>query len=55
MFHKVRDGLDFADIDPEKVVGVDFMSGYGFQQVHNWLLSNGVIEGSGGGGAACGV
>lgn len=54
-FYKSTQGLDFSEVDSKELVGPNFSSGSGFQAVHQWLIENGVLAGSSGGGSSCGV
>jgi hypothetical protein len=55
LFHKSTQDLNFSELNSREVVGPNFSSGSGFQAVHQWLTSNGVLAGSSGGGNRCGV
>lgn len=48
-------GVDFEKLDPATAVGKNTFSGSGFQQVHQWLGQNGLLEQAPGGGGGCGV
>ncbi len=47
--------LSFAEIPPIQIVGGEFFSGSGFNFVHQWLLDNGMLDQTPGGGGSCGV
>ena len=49
------EGQEFAEIDSQKIVSIDFSSGEGFSQVHQYLLANGLLEQAPGSGNSCGV
>jgi hypothetical protein len=36
--------LEFAQIDARKLVGKEYSSGSGFQAVHQWLSTYGLLE-----------
>jgi hypothetical protein len=55
IYFKVAEGLDFDDIDAEKLVGSLFSSGAGFQVVHQWLEANGLLEQAPSGGSGCAI
>lgn len=52
---KAERGLDFAQVDDQQVVGIDFFSSKGYQNVSQWLASNGLIDQLVGGGSRCSV
>ncbi len=54
-YFKASQGLDFAQVDPRQLVSSEFSSGSGFQNVHQWLASKGLLQQSGSGGGSCGV
>ncbi|OGO29166.1 MAG: hypothetical protein A2136_03775 [Chloroflexi bacterium RBG_16_54_11] len=47
--------VDFAQADAKTVVSNQFMSGSGFQAVHQWLSQNGLLEQAPSSGGSCGV
>jgi hypothetical protein len=47
--------LDFAQADSRQVVSREYSSGSGFQNVHQWLASNGLLEQVPNSGGSCGV
>jgi hypothetical protein len=49
------EGQKFAEIDSQKIVSIDFSSGAGFSQVHQYLVANGLLEQAPGSGNSCGV
>jgi hypothetical protein len=54
-FFKATQKLDFASVDAQQLVGANFSSATGFQNIHQWLVSNGQLEQAPGGGSSCGV
>lgn len=54
-FFKATKDIDFTDADARQVVSRTFSSGSGFQVVHQWLESNGLLQQAPGGGGGCGV
>jgi hypothetical protein len=54
-FFKATQKLDFARVDAQQLVGANFSSSAGFQNIHQWLVSNGQFEQAPGGGSSCGV
>ena len=54
-FFKATQKLDFARVDGQQLVGANFSSSTGFQNIHQWLVSNGQLEQAPGGGSSCGV
>ncbi len=55
IYFKAVEGQDFAEIDPRAFVSREIFSGSGFQQVHEYLSSQGLLEAAPGGGSGCGV
>ena len=55
LFFQKNMDLAFADVDPKMAVGPEVFSGAGFQQVHQWLVSNEALPQPSGGGNSCGV
>jgi len=55
LYFKESEGLNFSEIDAEKMVGYDYSSATGFKSVHEWLATNGLLEQVPGGGSGCGV
>jgi hypothetical protein len=47
--------LKYADIDARMIVSPEYSSISGFQQVHQWLANNGLLEQAPKGGSNCGV
>ena len=47
--------LDFDQVDSRLILGQNFSSATGFQTVHNYLASNGLLEQAPGSGNSCGV
>ena len=52
---KANQNLDFALADARQVVSKNYSSGSGFQQVHQWLASNGLLQLAPNRGGSCGV
>src|SRR4030067_403061 len=52
---KANQNLDFAQADARQVVSKNYSSGSGFQQVHQWLASNGLLQLAPNSGGSCGV
>jgi hypothetical protein len=52
---KANNQLEFDQIDARKLVGKEYSSGSGFQAVHQWLSSNGLLEQAPDSGGSCGV
>jgi hypothetical protein len=55
IYFKATQGLDFAKVDARQIVGTEFSSGTGFQKVHQWLATNGLLEQAPNNGNSCGV
>lgn len=55
LFFQASQGQEFAAVDAPLLTGPNFSSGQGFQNVHAWLLGEGLLQGSPGGGGSCGV
>ncbi len=55
VFFDAVDGQEFAKVDSRRVVSSDFSSGTGFNQVHQYLVTNGLLEQAPGSGNSCGV
>lgn len=55
IFFKATQKTDFAQVDPRQLVGRNFSSAAGFQNIHQWLVSNGGLQQAPGGGSSCGV
>ena len=53
MFMKANQDLDFADVDPELVVGKQLSSASGAQMVHADLQSKGLLQPAPGQGGSC--
>jgi hypothetical protein len=47
--------LEYASIDARTIVSVDYSSGSGFQQTHQWLAQNGLLDQGPNSGNNCGV
>jgi hypothetical protein len=52
---KTTQNVDFAQADARQVVSQKYSSGLGFQTVHQWLISNGLLEQAPNSGGSCGV
>lgn len=52
---KANQNLDFAQADARQVVSKNYSSSSGFQQVHQWLASNGLLQLAPNSGGSCGV
>lgn len=55
LYFNAVDGQEFAKVDSQKVVSGDFSSGSGFSNVHQYLITNGLLEQAPGSGNSCGV
>lgn len=53
MFFKTKENLDFDQVDPQMVVGMNFSSAFGYQNVRQWLIANGELQQVPGGGSSC--
>ena len=54
-FFKATQKVDFAQVDSQQLVGRNFSSAAGFQNIHQWLVSNGELQQAPGDGSSCGV
>lgn len=54
-YFKAVEGKDFRAVDARRMVGQDFMSGSGFQQVHRTLAARGLLPQAPGKSQSCGV
>ncbi len=52
---KAANGIDFAQVKPSQIVGVNYSSGSGFRAVHKLLADNGLLQPSNNQGGSCGV
>lgn len=52
---KATQNVDFADAEGALVVGSQYSSGSGFQNVHQWLAGNGLLPQAPSSGGSCGV
>jgi hypothetical protein len=52
---KADQNLDFAKVDARQVVNKKYSSSSGFQQVHQWLANNGLLQLAPNSGGSCGV
>ncbi|HUF39378.1 MAG TPA: heavy metal-associated domain-containing protein [Anaerolineales bacterium] len=55
LFFQASQNQEFAAVDASLLVGENFSSGQGYQNVRNWLAGQGILEQSPGGGGSCGV
>ncbi len=55
LYFKSTQNIDYASIDPQTIVGVNYSSGSGFQQTHQWLAQNGLLNQGPNSGNNCGV
>lgn len=55
LFFQTSQNTEFAAVDARLLVGLNFSSGEGFQNVHAWLTGQGLLEQGSGGGSSCGV
>ena len=54
-FFKNTQGLDFAEVDAREFVGASASSGSGFRAVHQWLVTNDLLDQVPSSGSSCGV
>ncbi len=54
-FFKAVEGSDFTAVDGRRLLGAEFSSASGFQQVHQQLADRGLLEPTGAAGASCGL
>jgi len=54
-FFKAAQNVDFDQADARKVVSNKYSSGSGFQTVHQWLITNGLLELAPNSGGSCSV
>jgi len=52
---KANQNLDFAQADARQVVSSRYSASSGFQQVHQWLATNGLLQLAPNSGGSCGV
>ncbi|OGN91006.1 MAG: hypothetical protein A2Y88_09715 [Chloroflexi bacterium RBG_13_48_10] len=52
---KATQNVDFVEADARQVVSNKYSSGSGFQSVHQWLVSNGLLQQAPSSGGSCGV
>jgi len=52
---KATQNVDFVEADARQVVSKQYSSGSGFQSVHQWLASNGLLQQAPSSGGSCGV
>jgi hypothetical protein len=55
LFMKASQGMDFEELEGRTAVGSILFSSSGFQQVHNWLAENDLLEQTPSSGSGCGV
>jgi len=55
IYFNTEQKTDYAEVGAKQVVGMQYSSGSGFKQVHQWLEENGYLENAPGGGNNCGV
>jgi hypothetical protein len=55
IFIKYIQKMDYVNIDAKIIVGQQYSSGTGFQQMHQWLSNNGLLEQAPKSGNNCGV
>ena len=54
-YFKAVEGKDFKAVDARRIVGKEFMSGSGFNQVHQTLAAKGLLPQAPSSGQSCGV
>ncbi len=54
-FFEATLGLNYSKVDGRMAAGREVFSGSGFQNVHQWLVSNGELEKTPNSGSSCGV
>jgi hypothetical protein len=52
---KALRNLDFVKADAREVLSSQYSSGSGFQAIHQWLSSNGLLKQAPSSGGSCGV
>ncbi len=55
LYFKSTKNTDYASIDARTIVGANYSSGSGFQQTHQWLAQNGLLNQGPATGNNCGV
>ena len=55
IFFKATQNIDYKNIDPKEIVGQQYSSSTGFQNMHKWLSDNGLLEQAPKSGNNCGV
>jgi hypothetical protein len=55
LYFQERENLSFTEINAQRMVSADFSSATGFQNVHQWLQTNGHLQQTTGSGSSCGV
>lgn len=54
-YFNANQNVDFAQADAQQIVSQQYSSASGFQGVHQWLGSNGLLEQAPNNGGSCGV
>jgi hypothetical protein len=54
-YFKVKERVEFSQVDARRVVSKDFSYLSGFNNIQQWLSSNGLLPQAPGGGNSCGV
>ncbi|MEK7592089.1 MAG: hypothetical protein AAB508_01705 [Patescibacteria group bacterium] len=55
LYFRTKEGKSFRDVDAKTVLGSDYSSASGYQNVKQWLVSNGLIQQPPKQGGGCGV
>ncbi len=55
LYFDATEGQSFAEVDAARLVSREYSSGAGFNQVHEYLAANGLLQQTAGGGNSCGV
>ncbi|MAT43734.1 MAG: hypothetical protein CL609_15460 [Anaerolineaceae bacterium] len=55
MYFKATQKENYKNIDAKQIVGYQYSSGSGFQNIHQWLSQNGLLEKAQNSGSNCGV
>lgn len=55
VYFKAQSGMDYADVDPRLVVGIERFSATGFQNTYQWLAQNNLLTTPQNDGNSCGV
>ncbi|HET7088831.1 MAG TPA: hypothetical protein VFL17_09290 [Anaerolineae bacterium] len=51
IYFEAAEGLDFSQVEPRTIVGVNYSSASGYRAVRQWLASSGLLKQSSGGGS----